>query len=110
MNVQQVNDYPKPLPDPISSVMPFDAEMLPESIREYVLDIADRQQSSPDFVAVSAICGLAAVLGRKVLMRPKQHDDWTVTPNQWGALIGRPSAMKSPKHERGFETIRANRS
>ena len=25
-----------------------------------------------------------------------KHDDWEVVPNMWGAIIGRPSAMKSP--------------
>ncbi len=60
------------------------------------MDVADRQQSPPDFAAVTAVCGLAAVLGNKVRIRPKQHDDWEVVPTQWGAIIGRPSAMKSP--------------
>lgn len=85
-----------PLPDPLPSVMPFNPEMLPEALRGFVMDVSNRQQSPPDFVAVTALCALSAVLGRKVLMRPKQNDDWTVTPNLWGAIIGRPSAMKSP--------------
>jgi hypothetical protein len=42
------------------------------------------------------ICGLAALAGNRVRIRPKQHDDWEVVPNLWGAIIGRPSAMKSP--------------
>lgn len=87
---------PIPLPDSLPPVAPFDPELLPKAIREHVMDVADRQQGPADFVAVAAICGLSSLLGRKVLMRPKQHDDWTVTPNQWGAIIGRPSAMKSP--------------
>ena len=87
---------PIPLPDSLPPVAPFDPELLPEAIRDHVMDVADRQQGPADFVAVAAICGLSALLGRKVLMRPKQHDDWTVTPTQWGAIIGRPSAMKSP--------------
>lgn len=70
--------------------------MLPESIRTYVLDVSQRMQSAPDYAAVVAICALSAVLGRKVLIRPKQHDDWTVTPTAWGAVIGGPSTMKSP--------------
>lgn len=70
------------LPDPRPQVMPFKAEMLPESIRHYVLDVAARQQSQPDFVAVASIIGLSGLLGRKALMCPKQYDDWTVTPNQ----------------------------
>jgi len=40
--------------------------------------------------------GLAAVVGRKVGIRPKRQDDWLVAPNLWGAIIGRPGVMKSP--------------
>ncbi|WP_304525734.1 YfjI family protein [Halomonas sp. I5-271120] len=96
--IQQATDdlLPKPLPTSLPPVAPFDSRMLPEAVRDYVMDVADRQQSPPDFVAVATICGLAALLGRKLLIRPKQNDDWTVTPNQWGIIIGRPSAMKSP--------------
>lgn len=89
-----------PLPQPIVSTLPpvarFTADLLPDALRRYVFDVADRQQSPPDFVAVAALCGLSAVVGNKIRVRPKQHDDWTITPNLWGAIIGPPSAMKSP--------------
>lgn len=97
---------PQPLPESRPAVMSFQAEMLPESIRGYVFDIADRQQSLPDFVAVAAIVGLSGLLGRKALIRPKQLDDWSVTPNQWGAIIGRPSAMKSPSMKEALKPLR----
>jgi hypothetical protein len=87
---------PVPIVLALPAVTPFDRDMLPSVIADYVLDVADRQQAPPDFVAVAALCGLAALLGNKVRIRPKQQDDWTVTPNLWGAIIGRPSAMKSP--------------
>lgn len=70
--------------------------MLPQAINGYVIDVAERQQCPIDFVAVSSICSLATLLGRKAIICPKQKDDWEITPNLWGALIGRPSAMKSP--------------
>ncbi|KAB0680142.1 YfjI family protein [Aureimonas leprariae] len=90
-----------PLPSPIIStlppVAPFVADLLPEALRDYVMDVAERQQSAPDFVAVSALCGLAAVIGNKIRIQPKQNDDgWIIVPNLWGAIVGRPSAMKSP--------------
>lgn len=87
---------PRPLPDALLPVPAFDPEMLPDSIRGYVMDVAQRIQSAPDYAAVVAICALSAVLGRKVLIHPKQYDDWAVTPTAWGALIGGPSTMKSP--------------
>ncbi|RTL96156.1 DUF3987 domain-containing protein [Ancylobacter aquaticus] len=93
---RQTWPQPRPLKIALPAVLPFDEELLPSALRAYVVDIADRQQSPPDFAAVTAVCGLAAALGNKVRIRPKQHDDWLVVPNLWGAIIGRPSAMKSP--------------
>ena len=87
---------PRSLPDALPPVPAFDPEMLPESIRGYVMDVSQRMQSAPDYAAVVAICALSAVLGRKALIHPKQHDDWSVTPTAWGAVIGGPSTMKSP--------------
>src|SRR5260370_1039306 len=96
---------------PIKSMLPpvekFIPELLPDAIRDYVLDVADRQQAPPDFAAVTALCGLAAVVGNRVRVRPKQNDDWEVVPNLWGAIIGRPSAMKSPAMQAALGPIYA---
>ncbi|MHA3026741.1 YfjI family protein [Chromohalobacter israelensis] len=94
--IDTVMPSPRPLPDSLPPVVPFDPEMLPGAIRDYVMDVAQRQQSAPEYCAVVALVGLAGVVGRKVLMRPKRYDDWTVTPNLWGSIIGGPSSMKSP--------------
>lgn len=93
------------LPESRPEVLPLTSDMLPDSIRDYIFDVAERQQSLPDFVAVTAIVGLAGLLGRKALICPKQHDDWSVTPNQWGAIIGRPSAMKSPSMKEALRPL-----
>ena len=85
-----------PITSTLPPVEPFIPELLPDAIRDYVLDVAERQQAPPDFAAVTALCGLAAVIGNRVRVRPKQNDDWEVVPNLWGAIVGRPSAMKSP--------------
>ena len=87
---------PAPLETTLPAVAGIEAEMLPAAIRDYVFDVAARSQCPVDFVAVCALVGLASMLGNKVRIRPKQHDDWTIVPNLWGAIIGRPSAMKSP--------------
>lgn len=96
----------KPLPEPRPAVLSFQEDMLPSAIRDYVFDVADRQQSLPDFVAIAAIVGLSSLLGRKALIYPKQLDDWAVTPNQWGVIIGRPSAMKSPSMKEALKPLR----
>jgi len=92
------NEWKAPLPFPtsLSSVAPFDPAMLPEALREWVCDIADRMQCPPDFSAVGAIVALSSVIGRKRLIEPKRYDDWAVTPNLWGCVVGRPGVMKSP--------------
>lgn len=88
--------HPQPLPVGLPPAMSWDDELLPESLRGYVRDVADRTQCPPDFVAVSLIVAISATVGRKRTIHPKQRDDWEVVPNQWGCIIGRPSAMKSP--------------
>ncbi len=87
---------PKPRQSPLVPVPTFEPDLLPAALRPWATDIADRMQCPLDFVAVSAMVTLAAVVGRRVGIRPKQRDDWQVVPNLWGLLIGRPGAMKSP--------------
>ncbi|KTD01972.1 YfjI family protein [Legionella feeleii] len=105
MNLQPRNEIYQILPESRPEVLQLSSEMLPDSIRDYIFDVAERQQSLPDFVAVTALIGLASLLGRKALICPKQHDDWSVTPNQWGAIIGRPSAMKSPSMKEALRPL-----
>ncbi|MCC6123341.1 MAG: DUF3987 domain-containing protein [Pirellulales bacterium] len=77
-------------------VMPFDPALLPEAVRLWVVDIAERTQCPLDFPAVGAMVIIASLVGRQVGIRPKREDDWEVIPNLWGAVIGRPGIMKSP--------------
>ncbi|MET3560778.1 hypothetical protein ABID39_001489, partial [Bartonella japonica] len=86
----------KPIDTALLPVEPFDPIQVPYVLGRYIYDVADRQQSPIDFVAVSALCGLAALIGNGVRIAPKQHDDWKIVPNLWGALIGQPSTMKTP--------------
>ena len=87
---------PLPIPDALPPVLPFDASLLPASFEPWITDVAERMQCPMDFPAIGAMISLAGVVGRKVGIRPKRCDDWLVVPNLWGAIIGRPSAMKSP--------------
>ena len=91
-------DWPEPLPLPeeLPPVAPFDAELLPEALRGWVADIAERMQCPPDFAAVGAIVALSSLIGARAVVAPKQRDDWRVVPNLWGLIVGRPGVMKSP--------------
>jgi putative DNA primase/helicase len=88
---------PEPVPDDLPAVPAFDAaRLLPRAFAPWVEDIAERAQCPPDFVAVAAVVATSAVVGRRLTLRPKRHDDWAVVPNLWGLVIGRPGIMKSP--------------
>lgn len=84
------------LPDARLPVPAFSVALLPEALRPWIEDIAERMQCPPDFPAVGAMVSLAAVVGRRIGIRPKQRDDWTVVPNLWGAIVGRPGVLKTP--------------
>jgi putative DNA primase/helicase len=77
-------------------VPPFEDALLPEALRSWVADVGARVQCPPDFVAVGVMVSAAAVIGRKVAIRPKRQDDWAVVPNLWGLAVGPPGLMKSP--------------
>lgn len=102
-NAKNILNNPKPtMPEPvplegsIPEVMKLTPNMLPEGIGEFVFDVAERCQCPPEYVAVSAIVALSSLIGGKCILRPKRQDDWAIRPNLWAALIGPPSAMKSP--------------
>jgi len=89
-------DDPVPLPEGLPPVATLDPAMLPEPLRGWIMDVSERMQIPPDFAAAGAVVVAGSLIGRKVGMHPKRKDDWTVVPNLWGAVVGRPSLMKSP--------------
>ena len=101
-----VKEKPTPLPDSLPPVQPFDYELLPEALRPWIQDIAERMQCPPDFIAVAALGAIAAVIGRKVGIRPQARTDWTVVPNLWIMVVGRPGVLKSPALEAGLAPLK----
>src|SRR5215217_2435036 len=97
-------EKPAPLDIRLPDVVDFDEELLPELLREWVLDVAKRMDNAaPDFVAAAAVVQAGALLGRKVGIYPKRHDDWMVIPNLWGGLVGPPASMKTPALEQAIK-------
>ena len=97
---------PQPLPDGLPPVAAFDFALLPETLKPWAADIVDRVQCAPDFVAVTIMAALGTVLGRKIGMRPQSQTDWTVTPNQWALVVGRPGVLKSPAMEAALSPMK----
>ena len=96
---------PKALPDDLPAVEAFNYECLPGTLRPWVEDIAERMQCPPDYPAVGAIVALGSLIGRKVGIRPKRHDDWLLVANLWGMVIGRPGLLKTPALEQALSPI-----
>jgi putative DNA primase/helicase len=86
---------PSPLPK-LPDVPEFPLELLPDDLVDWVADAAERARFRPEFAAVPCMAALGSLIGRKLGIRLKQRDDWTEYANVWGAIIGPPSALKSP--------------
>jgi Bifunctional DNA primase/polymerase, N-terminal. len=91
-------DWPdlEPLPVGLLPVPAMQPELLPDTFAPWLTDIAERMQCPLDYPAVGALVALAATVGNQIAIRPKRHDDWTVIPNLYGAVVGRPGVLKSP--------------
>lgn len=99
----------RPTPEPLPSlpdVLPFDYSYLPDTLRGFVKDISERMQCPPDFAAVGVMVMMATIIGRKIGIRPKRKDDWTVIPNLWGAVVGNSGVMKSPTLSASLSAIK----
>ena len=88
---------PEPLAESLPDVAQFDLELMPESFRPLVKDVAERMQVPLDFPAVAAIATLAGVTNRRAVIQPKRNDHtWTVVPNLWSGIVAPPGMLKSP--------------
>ena len=87
---------PAPLPDGLPPVAELDEALLPDPLRAWIIDISDRMQAPPDYIAAAVIVALSSIIGRRLGIHPKRHDDWLVVCNAWGGVVGRPAMMKTP--------------
>lgn len=88
---------PQPIVADLLAVEPLLTAIIPEPYRAWIVDVSERMQTPPDFLATAAIVVTATVIGTACTIKPKCRDDWQVVPNLWGGAIGRPSVLlKSP--------------
>jgi len=97
---------PEPLPIGLLPVPEMSEELLPEPFRDWLCDIADRMQCPLEYPTVAALVSLSSIIGDRIAIRPKRHDDWAVTPNHWGAIIGPPGLLKTPALEEGMRPLK----
>ncbi len=79
--------------------------LIPDALRPWVLDTAERFQCPPDYFAVAALVEAGQLLGRRIAIRPKQHDLWYEHANLWGGIVAPPGFMKSPAIKEGFHPL-----
>src|SRR3982750_4888230 len=97
---------PIALGEALPPVLRFDPELLPAIFRRLVADAADRMQVPLDLVAIPLVVALSAVVGRRAMIQPKEHDDgWKVVPNLWGCPIAPPGFLKSPSLRLGIAAL-----
>ncbi len=87
---------PQPLPKHLPPVPEFETELLPSILSVSAQEISKSKQAPIDFVAVGFLVALSSLAARHIGIRPMSADGWTVVPNLWGFIVGRPSAKKTP--------------
>ncbi|UVT20559.1 MAG: DUF3987 domain-containing protein [Nitrospira sp.] len=86
----------QPIKAELAPVPPLPLEIVPSAFRGMVKDVSERMQCPPDYVATAMIVMAGSIIGAGCGIRPKKNDDWTVVPNLWGGVVGRPSMLKTP--------------
>lgn len=82
----------------------------PESFGELwpiLSDLADAAGAPVDYIAVGALVAAASLIGGKRRVRPWSNSDWEEPAILWAALVGDPSANKSPALDRATKPMRA---
>ena len=95
------------LPGLYPPVPELPAELIPDPLRPWLSDIAERASLPLEFVTCPALVALSTVIGRSVGIYPKRRDDWLVVPNLWGGIVGKPGVMKSAAISEPTKPLRA---
>ena len=96
---EAADDWPKrePIQSELPPVRAFSEDLLPDSFRPLVADVAERMQVPMDYPAVVMVLCLAGAVNRRAVIQPKANDTgWVNVPNLWGGIIAPPGFMKSP--------------
>lgn len=101
--VQRARTYVEPSnwPEPDFSVLssrrevpPFPLELLPDGWADWVAKAADSTSAPPDYVALPLLVSAAGLIGNARCVQLRRG--WSEPCILWGAMIGAPSAGKTP--------------
>ncbi len=92
-------EEPKYLPPIMAPVPELKLDLVPEPLQEWIEECADQMQLPLDYFIPGALVAAGSLLGHQISIKPRTTDFWVVHPNVWGAVIARPSAMKTPAME-----------
>jgi DNA primase len=98
-HAQAADEWPEPstIQSELPPVREFSEDLLPNSFRSLVSDVAERMQVPMDYPAVVMVLCLAGAVNRRAVIQPKANDTaWVIVPNLWGGIIAPPGFMKSP--------------
>jgi hypothetical protein len=95
-----------PVPDTRPRVPTLPAKMVPNCLRPWLQDAAERLGVPLEMVVVPALVAVATVCGRKIGIYPKRYDSWLVWPVLWAVIIARPSKRKTPAINEGLRPLR----
>ncbi len=87
---------PLSLPPVLPFAEPIDESLIPEPLKVWVLDAADRMNVCPEFILMPFLTSVSSLIGRRLCIKPKKHDPWYEVNNLWCMIVGAPSTMKSP--------------
>ncbi len=93
---EQIWNDLKDLPSIHFPVEDVTAEIIPDLLRPWVVDIAERMQVPLVSVAVLALTVVGSLIGRKAHIYPKKEDDWYEAANLWSMIIMPSGRLKSP--------------
>jgi len=91
----------RPAADPVDLWGSFDPPelpqgLLPRMIEDFARANGAQMGADPAGLAVAALVTCAAAIPDKIKIKVKRHADWTESARIWAAVMGPPSAKKSP--------------
>lgn len=83
----------------------LDCELLPQVIKDFVLQSADRLQVAPEMIALPLLSVFASLVGRSAAIKPKENDTWLVIPKLWCLIVADPGQKKSPAFDCAMKSL-----